>query len=691
MSRLSDIFDIAPKEEKQAALKKVFMPYTANIDVDGVEKEALTILLNLSFIKPKCKNWLDEERASSYFQDDENVTKFLAEVKWFHTHNLKYPDCRVKNQRIIAKPLPSSEPGISSRSLEPLLGWAHNSAAYGHTVWLLNQFNWQSKSVNLFSLLQHGSVFWQALLKDFGLSSKDLARLESVIGKAIPKLAFPDTVSSYSKQLRFPWLDDYLSITPVVNHALQQALEHKSREKSCQLKFVNLTFPNSASIGNLCGSLGGNMKALNYPVGVKPKLEQTLSSSRKRSRCYFDDYQLTNAKTCQVLDHLAGVSPLKTDKQRQKARQDQTKIIRKQIARWMLPLIELRDLADTEHEVFQIEYDDLLVESFLSTPEVDFPSLAASLNQRLHFTLQNNRYTRKFAYHPKLIQVLKAQIEWVLNRLSRPQEEVDNIGDEQYLYLSSLRIQDAKAMSSPYLCGVPSLTAIWGFVHRYQRDFNQLLDEADRFEFSSFAFYVRDENIRKTAKLTEFCSLVHKTKVSKAKRSTIRSEMLSDLEIDLVIRVRGGGRLSDYHSKLQAALPVSFAGGSVFQPLLSSSKNWLRTFSNRIDLFQGVKGIPCYGEWLIPVNQQPITLDELESVLKEDETLMPISNGYHLLEVPHLRKDSVTGLHAYAENILGVAKRVNPIEIRFSGRDHFFGHAFWSLECTSETILIKNG
>lgn len=132
MSRLSDILDIASKEEKQAALKKVFMPYTANVDVDvdGVEKEALTILLNLSFTKPKCKNWLDEERASSYFHDDENVTNFLAEVKWFHTHNLKYPDCRVKNQRIIAKPLPNSEPGILSRSLEPVLGWAHNFAGF---------------------------------------------------------------------------------------------------------------------------------------------------------------------------------------------------------------------------------------------------------------------------------------------------------------------------------------------------------------------------------------------------------------------------------------------------------------------------------------------------------------------------------------------------------------------------------
>ncbi|RTZ18699.1 hypothetical protein EKN09_29305 [Vibrio penaeicida] len=54
------------------------------------------------------------------------------------------------------------------------------------------------------------------------------------------------------------------------------------------------------------------------------------------------------------------------------------------------------------------------------------------------------------------------------------------------------------------------------------------------------------------------------------------------------------------------------------------------------------------------------------------------------------RGNSITSCHAYTENAIGLAKRVNPIEVRFSGRDHFLNHAFWSIECSSETILIKN-
>ncbi|POB87679.1 hypothetical protein CRN30_01795, partial [Vibrio vulnificus] len=76
-------------------------------------------------------------------------------------------------------------------------------------------------------------------------------------------------------------------------------------------------------------------------------------------------------------------------------------------------------------------------------------------------------------------------------------------------------------------------------------------------EFLSFAFYVRNENIQSTAKLTEPNSVAKARTVSNAKRPTIRSERLSDLEIDLVIRVHSESRISDFRSALKTALPVA--------------------------------------------------------------------------------------------------------------------------------------
>ncbi len=692
MTKLSDLLVIEDEALKQTLLKKMFMPYTQDVSVDGCEKEALTILLNLSSSHQadRCSDWLDAARAKTYLKVDENLETSLDEITWFHTHNLKFPDCRVKDQRIIAQPLATTEEFISSAVLERRLGWAHNATVYRHTVWLLNPFSWQSQSECILSLIQQENPVWLDLLNEFGLGVKSLAHLQSTLKDNLPEKSFPKSVSTYSKQLRFPWGDDYVSITPVVSHALQCELEIRARSPENKLSFVPSSLPNSASIGNLCGSLGGYMRVLNYPLGVKSAKGGTLTESRKKSGHYFDDYQVTNAKICQVLNHLIGSEPSKTQKQREGARKVRSKILRKQIALWMLPLIELRDIVDADPNQQQLEHYDTLAQAFLALPESDLGSLSSEFNRRLHLAFQNNKFAAKFAYHPKLMQVVKAQIVWVLEELSKPTSNQDKVTGEQYIYLSSMRVQDAVAMSSPYLCGAPSLTAIWGFMHRYQREFNKLVNCDSPFEFSSFAFYVRNENIQSTAKLTEPNSVAKARTVSNAKRPTIRSERLSDLEIDLVIRVHSDSRISDFKSVLKAALPVSFAGGAIYQPQVSTQIEWLRTFTSRSELFHILKGLPAYGRWLYSSEKQPTNFDELELLLTQNDDNLPVSLGYHLLEHPVKRDNSITGCHAYAENAIGFGKRVNPIDVRFSGIDHFLSHAFWSIECSSETILIKN-
>ncbi|WP_102402121.1 type I-F CRISPR-associated protein Csy2 [Vibrio cyclitrophicus] len=692
MTKLSDLLAIEDEAVKQITLKKMFMPYTEDVCVEGCEKEALTILLNLSSShqSDRCLDWLDVARAKRHLKAAENLKASLDEIKWFHTHNLKFPDCRVKDQRIVAQPLVTTDAFISSAVLEQRLGWAHNSAVYRHTLWLLNSFRWQSQSASLLSLIQQETPIWLDLLKEFGLGVKSLDRLKHTIEEKLPDNSFPDSVSTYSKQLRFPWEDDYVSVTPVVSHVIQSELEVRSRSQESKLSFVSSSLPNSASIGNLCGSLGGHMKVLNYPLDVKPAKGGTLTESRKKSGYDFDDYQVTNAKICQVLNHLIGSEPSKTQKQRESARKVRSNILRKQIALWMLPLIELRDIVDADPNQQQLEHDDTLAQAFLSQPESDLGSLASEFNRCLHLAFQNNKYAAKFAYHPKLMQVVKAQIVWILEQLSKPNGNEDKVTGEQYIYLSSMRVQDAVAMSSPYLCGAPSLAAIWGFMHHYQREFNKLVNCDSPFEFSSFSFYVRSENIQPNAKLTEPNSVAKARTVSNAKRPTIRSERLADLEIDLVIRVHSDSRISDFKSALKTALPVVFSGGALYQPQLSTQIEWLRTFTSRSELFHVIKGLPAYGRWLYPSENQPSDFDELERFTTKDADNLPVSIGYHLLEQPTKRSNSITNCHAYAENAIGLAQRVNPIEVRFSGRDHFLKHAFWSIECSSETILIKN-
>ena len=692
MTKLSDLLAIEDEAVKQITLKKMFMPYTEDVCVEGFEKEALTILLNLSsnHQADKCADWLDDARAKNYLSDSKNLKSSLDEIQWFHTHNLKFPDCRVKDSRIIAKPLITSESFISSAALEESWGWSHNSAVYRFTLWLLTPFRWQSQLVNLLSMIKSSNHTWMVLLQDFGLGVEQIADIKELSYIEMPEESFPNRVSEYSKQIRLPRKGHYLTITPVVSHSIQRELEIRSRNKESQLRFISSYLPNPASIGGLCGSLGGYIKILDYSLGIKADSKQTLMRYHQKRSRFFDDYQLTNNKICQTLNRLIGFEPLKTYKQRNASRRIQTKLLRKQIALWMLPLIELRDLQDAEPNQQKMEYQDSLAQAFLAKPELEFTSLVNDFNQRLHLAFQENKFTTKFAYHPKLMQAAKAQIKWVLTQLSKTEQQEDTSHTEQYIYLSSLRVQDAVAMSCPYLSGFPSLTAIWGFVHQYQREFNKRIDSENHVEFSGFSLFVRSEYIQSSAKFSEPNSVATKRTISNVKRPTTLGQRQSDLEMDLVIRVDSKNRLSDFLSELKATFPLVFAGGAVYQPLMSLQIEWLKVFSSKSSLFNRIKGLPANGRWVLPSDEQPNCFDDLEQLLNQGMDNMPISIGFHLLEPPKARENALTEFHAYAENALGIAKRLSPIDVRFAGRDHFFNHAFWSLELTDETILIKN-
>lgn len=694
MVKLKDLINEKNEADRQIVLKKAFMPYSELIDVDGDEFNTLTILLNLSLSKPECSNWLDSARAKGYLIDPKHIDIICNEIKWLHSHNLKFPDCRVKDQRIIAHPLLCDASFISSAYLSPSVGWSHNSAVYKHTVWLLSTFIWQGESCCLLDLIRRSESLWLNLLKQFGLKAASLKQLQQAITCDLSeKPDFPSEIDCFSKQVRFPWSGDYLSITPVVSHAIQLEIERLARDKSSGLNFTTLAFPNSASIGNLCASVGGNMKALHYPLGLNKDPKFTFSASRNKTGKWFDDYQLTNRKFCKVLSHLCGSESLHTAKKQQRARHFQLRIVRKQIALWLLPLIELRDHLAAENEVSQVSDDNSVIAEFLYGEECKIIKLLNPLNQLLQQTLQNNQYSSRYAYHPKLLIPLKQQLQWILKQLSKPSvpSEVTKTQEnqEQYIHLSSLRVEDANAMSSPYLCGCLSLTAIWGFIHHYQRQFNQSLNDSAVFQFQSVAIFYRNENIKSSAKLTEPSVLKAKRTISQVKRSTILPARTVDLEFDVVIKVQSKGCLSDYTKQLKASLPSSLGGGSLFQPNIHSKTNWLETYRSQTDLFYRIKSFPAFGAWLFPEEQQPTSFTELTELLSSNGELIPVTNGFHFLEHPAERMNSLTDIHVYAENTTGVAKCVNAIDVRFSGRDHFFKQAFWKQENNEATILIQ--
>ena len=78
------------------------MRHTCLCAVDGFEEQALTVLINIVYKRSEIDD-LTRKRTAKSVLHDEVLSKCINEVKWFHTHNLKYPDIRVSHQRLISE------------------------------------------------------------------------------------------------------------------------------------------------------------------------------------------------------------------------------------------------------------------------------------------------------------------------------------------------------------------------------------------------------------------------------------------------------------------------------------------------------------------------------------------------------------------------------------------------------------
>ncbi|GGA85861.1 hypothetical protein GCM10011369_29870 [Neiella marina] len=674
MKQLRELTKIEPVTKQQELIKRAFMPYSEPVDVTGDELNALVILLNLSLSKPACKDYLDVKRAKSYFEHESFFDDALGELEWAHSHNLKYPDSRVFGQRIIAEHTDPQE-----------LGWAHNSGYYRHTIWLFNTFLWEGRETSLMKEVLQGDRAWHAVLKKLGLNKGRREKLADAIRESITVPTYPDEVSPYSPQVQFPFGQGYVSVTPVVSHAQHIQVERVSRQQTGH-RFVSSALPHPASVGNLSASIGGNHRLLFSPLQATHKPQHGLLQSRKNRAKYFDDYQLTNRRICNVLAHLCGYEPALTRQDYHRARNSQVKILRKHLALWLLPMIELRD----QYEETTVDAEELtpIAKEFIQLPTDEITRLGKALSQHAHLTLQNNKYSKRFAFHGRLIQPIRTQINWILKQFQKTLSTASP-STEQYIYLTEMRAEDCNAQSSPSVVGLPSLTAFWGFMHQFERGMRASLKESEELSFISFALVVRSERLFNAANLAEPQSVAKKRVVSAVKRPTTRCNWRSDLEFDLVIKVHTNIDLAARYQSLHANLPLTLAGGSVFPPELKKNTSWLRSFSCRSELFFLLKGIDCSARWVYATGFHTDSFYELLNELERDESFIATASGYQHMHMPCERRGSVSSMHSYADNLLGIAKALNPIEVRLLGQSHFFSSAFWRMRSSHESILIE--
>jgi CRISPR-associated protein Csy2 len=681
--------------DRNQSLRRAFSAYTGTIDVTGCEASALIILLNLTYRKNQIDDLLDKKLAKKSLNNEEHINKCVNEVQWFHTHNLKYPDIRVSKQNLVVdSPLLHSSV-LSSANFDRTFGWAHDSSKVNMVKLFVSYFHWQGDNHCLADILTSQPKEWKAAFQSLGMSVKSFINLCGRVKGFLPQVMIPNSVDRYSPQVRFPYHDGYVAITPVVSHVLQSKIQQAAIKK--QGSFNNVTFTRSAAVSELVASLGGFVNTLSYPPNINGKY-QSLHNSRllkmQNGKTVFNLKALVNHQFINALDGLIFNSGALALKQRRQQKVISIKEIRNTLSEWLAPILECRlEFMENKTNLTQLDnISDTLEYQLLSVSDDELPELIMPVFGMLNTMLSNLPLTQKYAFHPKLMTSFKAGLKWLLTNIANEGDTYSNNGGEEqyrYLHLRDIRVFDAQALSNPYCAGTPSLTAVWGMVHRYQRKLNQALSTSIR--FTSFSWFIKDYSTVAGKKLPEVS--LQGAKQNELRRPGIVDNKYCDLVFDLVVHIDGREDdlllLDKRPEILKAHFPPTLAGAVMLQPELSSTIDWCRLYSDENQLFEKLRRLPLSGRWAMPTKHKISDLEDLFLLLFNDSKLSPTMFGYMLLDKPETRGGSIEKRHCYAEPAIGLVEYTTAINIRIMGKKSYFNKAFWMLDAQERFMLMK--
>lgn len=694
--QLRSLLDIDDIPTRNQALRRAFAAYTELIDVTGEESSALTLLVNLTYPKAKVDDLLDVKLAKKTLDDQSHIDGCISEVQWFHTHNLKYPDIRVSKQNLIAAS-PLLQPSIlSSANCQRTLGWSHDSARVNLSKLFGCYFIWHSKVTCLGLLLSEVPTQWKDAFQNLGMSVKQYNDVCGRVKSFLPEQFSPDVVDKYSAQVRMPYHDGYVAITPVISHALQSELQQAAIKKHG--KFTKVEFTRPSSVSELVASLGGNIQALNYPPRISQKhhgLSDSYLAIVLAGKPVQNHNTLSRSDFLKVVETLLSNGSALALKQRRQQKVAALRQIRTTLTEWLAPMLEWR-LEVTEGRLLLSELETIsgsLEYQFLTFENEQLPELLRPLLGLLNTVLSNSKKTSQYAFHQKLMPILRNGLHWLLNNLANQQplkhRAIDAEYFQRYLYLKGIRVFDAQALSNPYCVSVPSLTAVWGMMHNYQRRLNERL--STQLRMTSFSWFIRRYSAVKGKKLPEF--RMQGLRENQFRRPGIMDNRHCDLVFDLVIHIDGFeddlALLDSQTEMLKASFPANLAGGVMHPPELNTPGEWCELYQCETELFAKIRTLPASGKWIMPTKYSFKNVSDLLFLLGNSPSLCPTMFGYLPLEKPIKRVGSLEPLHCYAEPAVGVVECTSAIEVRLQGQTNYFKKAFWMLEAKEQSLLMK--
>ena len=682
---LNEIIEL-PVNERSVAIRKAFAPYTKLVEVSESEPMAAIALLNLSHKREDVANILDNTMATATLMDWYHMEKCAQEIKWLHTHNVKYPDTRISGQRMIARLATPAINTVSSFYCIQRLGWSHNSSAVNKAKLFGSHLFHRETPTCLAGLIAENEQCWWNVFEALGMPHGQWLYLQKLFKEYLTTNLFPLSVNYRSVQVTFPYQGHDISITPVASHSMLSDIQIARKEKNGN--FTTIKHWHASSVGDLASSLGGKVAVLNYPpnCGNSQNWKQKKYNNTESSQgVYFYERTLRSEGFITACEDIIISKQLQTQKERNILRRAAMHSLRVHLAEWLAPISYWRGKAHIETQSRGIGLAQLLI----YTPDNQLIDHLVLINKELHAALVKYRATERFAYHPELLLPLKSQIKVLLKRLLQSQENKDSDKSSRYLHLKNLHVFDAQALSCPYVVGLPSMTALWGVVYNYQLLLQKLLSR--NVLFDGVACFLRQYNFSGNAKIPEQ-NIPPSKSGGPVRRPGLIDMRYCDLRMDLVIRLHADSELGVLEERelplIQAAFPGRFAGGIMQPPPLYDEPKWCLLHKDNESLSEVISTLPEEGRWIIASEEQPNSINSLVTYLAKRPYCLPTLTGYQMLEPPRERPGSHKLYHAYAEPLISVADMVSPARLRLQKPLYFFVNAFWRLKVENLTMLM---
>ncbi|MGO2162394.1 MAG: type I-F CRISPR-associated protein Csy2 [Vibrio toranzoniae] len=495
---------------------------------------------------------------------------------------------------------------LSSSKLKPHhWAYSHDSSDVNKSALLTNEFSWNCVISCLGDLLKDVEhPLWQKL-NTLGCYQKTRKAIAKKLAQVSQTTINVSLAPNYLTQLSLSNSDSsYISLSPVASQSMQS---HCYQELENEYRYTALTrYSRSTNMGVLPMTCGGALKMLK----AVPNFSLTPHHQINIGKSWLTSSHIQSLKQYQRLTQY-----LMPENKRVAYRRTVKNKIQEMVKVWLL----------TQDNTIDVN----------------------TLVQHLNHDLSRFKSAKCFAYEPKITKLLLELLKSELNESKTDSINVDSPAEkDSFLIIPNIRVSGATALSSPVTVGLPSLTAFLGFTHAFERNLN---DFFPTFAIDSFAICVHQLHVENRGLTKEY--------VQKANHTISPPATHDDWQCDLVFSlvIKFDRSLNVDENTVVRALPKRFARGSA--KIAIADFKYIKSFATLEKAIQFLT--QKAGKWL-SMHIEPIeSIGDILSEVKENRKLAPSCVGYHFLEDPTDKPNSLRGYkHAFSECIIGLIEPI---------------------------------